>query len=409
MLIFFLLLLIKSFGQPDKKKEEDKQQEEFPSLQPLAQNLPQQVPVQELPPRFRGRGRYQRPPFRPQYFQQPPHQFRPHFYPQQTRYQQPRYLPPFQQQPRRPLEIPQPQQQPPGPPHVPQMPQQTRYPMYQRKEKELPKESPIPPQTPQKEEPVVRPKTTLPPQKVIPPQQTPPVHIQTQEVPKQKEEAVPQEITFYQKRKKEREREAEKLEFPFLPPKAKYPNRIPVTPDIYPMKKMLETLSSYSMCKFYMDQFVPDFIVHSRYWLGELCVDGHCNFPVKTTVKEGFILHGYWPHYYKNRNLFCCTNFFGPDNAENMLLRDQDLIKEVNLKWMSIGMCRFAIYQWDKHGSCTMKLFKGPNGPIDYMRTALNLYDEVDIWELLQKSELKVEAGKYYERKELKRIFKNYF
>ncbi|ELP94540.1 intracellular ribonuclease LX precursor, putative [Entamoeba invadens IP1] len=374
MFWILLVFLELSFGQPDKKKTEDNYEDEFPSLQPLDRSLPQPHPFDERPPSFRSRGRGQTRRQRP---------FIPQNYPQQQ-FDLPPHQQPLDQQ-----QVPQTQQH-----QIKDLKHQTS-----KLSKELLKPTEQTRQTPQREEQVVRPKITAQLQKVYLP--TPP------KPAKQTEMDV--KLKVKTNKKQQLIKEAKKKEFPFLPPNCQFFNQIPVTPDIFPMKKILETLSSYTMCKYYSNFYDPDFFVHSQYWLGELCIDGNCDFPENTEVKEGFTLHGYWPHFYKNRNMYCCTNFFGPDNVENMLLQDTELMMDVNKKWMSVKECRFAVYQWDKHGSCAMRMFKGPKGPTDYMRTAIKLFDRVNIWDLLQRSELKIETGKLYHKKDIKKVLKNYF
>ncbi|ELP90957.1 hypothetical protein EIN_294070, partial [Entamoeba invadens IP1] len=76
-------------------------------------------------------------------------------------------------------------------------------------------------------------------------------------------------------------------------------------------------------------------------------------------------------------------------------------------EWPSITACRFVAYQMDKHGSCSMFTYKGKNGPFDYFRTALYLYEKVNYWKLLQESALKVETNKLYKIVDIKKVLQN--
>ncbi|ELP90975.1 ribonuclease S-7 precursor, putative [Entamoeba invadens IP1] len=173
-----------------------------------------------------------------------------------------------------------------------------------------------------------------------------------------------------------------------------------------PFAKDIIILPNYEMCKGYKKYTTQlkymQFVV---FWPGEKCEDSTCSLPVKTEiVKEGFFLHGFWPQFYTQKHLQCCHTKYGIRDIEKMIKSDDFLFTKIVNNWMSIKSCIFSIYQYDKHGSCSLTTYNSENGPKDYLNTAINLYEKVDIWKILQESDLKVETEKMYNTEDLRKV-----
>ncbi|ELP92361.1 hypothetical protein EIN_299020, partial [Entamoeba invadens IP1] len=143
------------------------------------------------------------------------------------------------------------------------------------------------------------------------------------------------------------------------------------------------------------------------YWPGEKCKRTECALPVGTPfVKEGFFLHGYWPQSTGNNNMLCCQTKTPLSLAEKIIFGDDTLKDLIYRNWMSISVCAVSLYQYDKHGSCAQKIFEGPNGIKDYMRTTIALYQKYNLWKILQESELQVVTNKLYNIEQLKKVLR---
>ncbi|ELP90964.1 ribonuclease 3 precursor, putative [Entamoeba invadens IP1] len=179
-------------------------------------------------------------------------------------------------------------------------------------------------------------------------------------------------------------------------------------PDVVIHPSTIIYLENYPMCKFYQPITRKlNLMVYVEYWPGAKCDGQTCSLPKGThKTKERFWLHGFWPQYSNNRILMCCVYPRSDIEVEEQVVDDKELLQNIRNKWMSLTLCRHLIHQWDKHGSCSSDIYVGNRGPLEYMQTALFLYDKYDLWKLLQESELKVETEKLYALSDLKKILK---
>ncbi|ELP92524.1 hypothetical protein EIN_276130 [Entamoeba invadens IP1] len=165
-------------------------------------------------------------------------------------------------------------------------------------------------------------------------------------------------------------------------------------------------LPNFKMCrgyKIHKNRFHT--IMFVKFWPGEKCSGITCSLPLSTLrVKEEFFLHGFWPEFTANQNMVCCRNKFLPVDVERKLIANQELFQEIRQNWMSIESCLLALYQWDKHGTCSTTTYGGPEGPIDYIKTALFLNSKFEFWKVLRESELKVEPNTLYDIEELRSV-----
>ncbi|ELP90971.1 hypothetical protein EIN_294610 [Entamoeba invadens IP1] len=190
-----------------------------------------------------------------------------------------------------------------------------------------------------------------------------------------------------------------------------------VTPIPFPsqgglLPSTIVILQNYDLCRKYKYMKKPVYLfVFVQYWPGDKCDREMCSLPKSTEmVKEGFWLHGFWPQYYTNNRVFLCCIYPRSDlEIEKQMMDNKPLLQQIRNKWMSVDRCRFAIYQWDKHGTCSQRVYPGYNGPMDYMYMALNLYDRHDIWKILQESDLKVETEKFYNIKDLRKVIQGVY
>ncbi|ELP90960.1 ribonuclease DdI precursor, putative [Entamoeba invadens IP1] len=163
----------------------------------------------------------------------------------------------------------------------------------------------------------------------------------------------------------------------------------------------------FQMCGKYEEKILPvDYSLFVQSWPGELCDRMNCHVSTNTRfVPEGFLIHGFWPQ--SNEGFInCCSNENSIENVENLILTNKELKKEIGKYWFSKNKCRFALYEFDKHGSCTLDVFKGERGPLDYYWMVINLRKNIDIWTLLKESELKVKPMNRYKFVEIKNVLK---
>ncbi|ELP90956.1 ribonuclease 3 precursor, putative [Entamoeba invadens IP1] len=401
--MLLILFITSTFGQPDSQDEDSENPNDFPSLKPLQETLPR-YPRQprNLPPRFRGReqrggGRFQRPqPFEPK---------PPSFIPPRIQRQFEQHTETRQKEKEKEKEEQ----------HFQTVSQQKFPPIYHEKSKiEVKSQHQITPQFQTKD--LQR--------KIIPPLQLPSFPIpqsdpttkflhsasQQQVVrPKTIQTQTPIHQPSQIQQKETTEIKKKIFHKPILHTEHTFPLN-PVPPEIIPIKELLKKLNSYNMCPTYKKSQRHDYMVYSEYWPGEKCSDDQCTFPKETEqLEEEFMIHGFWPHLHINRNLFCCLNWHGPENFENSLLMDKVLLKDIQKYWMSTSLCRFATYQWDKHGSCTFNVYRGPQGPKSYMKVTLFLHSTSQYWKLLKESPLHVETNKMYKLEDLKDVLKKKF
>ncbi|ELP90977.1 hypothetical protein EIN_294770 [Entamoeba invadens IP1] len=165
------------------------------------------------------------------------------------------------------------------------------------------------------------------------------------------------------------------------------------------------------MCKSYIKfEGKIQSIALVQFWPGNRCKGGHCAIP-KTTpfVKEGFMLNGFWPQIRVNAKLRCCLFKLDLKRVENIIFRNRPLVEMIHKNWMSFQQCGYAMYQFDTHGTCAMQIYHGPRGVIEYMKTAIHLFNKYDAWEILKQSELKVQTNKLYKIQDLKVILQKVY
>ncbi|ELP86542.1 intracellular ribonuclease LX precursor, putative [Entamoeba invadens IP1] len=185
------------------------------------------------------------------------------------------------------------------------------------------------------------------------------------------------------------------------------PKQIPYPPYTYLLPTTITYLENHRKCLRYypLKKGKYDFLVLVQYWPGERCAHQLCTIP-KTTkrVKEKFFLHGLWPSIFANRNIFCCRNKFSYNSVEKRLLNNQKLLKSVQKHWFSSDKCKSSMYQYDKHGTCSLTTFSGGDGPVDYFNTAIKMYRRINIWKVLRRSKLKVRTNKLYDIEKLRDV-----
>ncbi|ELP90973.1 ribonuclease 3 precursor, putative [Entamoeba invadens IP1] len=184
------------------------------------------------------------------------------------------------------------------------------------------------------------------------------------------------------------------------------PHQIPFPPFKYLLPTTITALENHQKCKKYVNrQRTLEFMLFVQYWPGEHCANDYCTIPkTKDRAKEKFFLHGYWPEIVVNQNMFCCVNQFTFDDVEKRLLDDKKLMRKIHKNWISVSKCKVAMHQFDKHGTCALSTYRGRDGPFDYMKTAIRLYKNMNIWKFLQRSELKVETNKLYDIEEIRSV-----
>ncbi|ELP86549.1 extracellular ribonuclease LE precursor, putative [Entamoeba invadens IP1] len=182
------------------------------------------------------------------------------------------------------------------------------------------------------------------------------------------------------------------------------PKQIPYPPYTYLLPTTMTYLENHRKClRYYPQQNKLNFLLFVQHWPGERCAHQLCTIPKTTSkVKEKFFLHGLWPQ--SNRNMFCCQNKFSFDSVEQRLLNDKKLLKSVQKHWLSLFKCKSPMYQYDKHGTCSLTTFSGGDGPVDYFNTAIKMYRRVNIWKVLRRSELKVRTNKLYDIEKLRDV-----
>ncbi|ELP90974.1 ribonuclease 3 precursor, putative [Entamoeba invadens IP1] len=192
-------------------------------------------------------------------------------------------------------------------------------------------------------------------------------------------------------------------------PQLKEPTEFPK--ELTTSGRTLKILTNYRMCKYYQKKTSRmQFLLFVLFWPGEKCYDIECSLPVKTTnFRENFLLHGLWPQKSGAKHFECCSSFYKINDVEKRIMEDDILVQRIADNWMSIDMCRFATYQLDKHGSCAMKTYTGKNGPMQYINVAIDLYQKMDLWQLLKESRLKVETDKLYHIEELREVMREIF
>ncbi|ELP92521.1 ribonuclease 3 precursor, putative [Entamoeba invadens IP1] len=158
-------------------------------------------------------------------------------------------------------------------------------------------------------------------------------------------------------------------------------------------------------CQKYYTKRQFDLVMFVQTWPGQLCFDNVCKLPESTlSLQEGFLIHGMWPRYFKNERLKCCKTSFTELQVENQMLKNPNLMSGIHKFWMSLLNCRFAMAQYEKHGTCALKTYTGPNGPLDYMETAISLREKIDLWGILRTSELHVEMEKFYKLENIRKV-----
>ncbi|ELP92525.1 ribonuclease 3 precursor, putative [Entamoeba invadens IP1] len=195
---------------------------------------------------------------------------------------------------------------------------------------------------------------------------------------------------------------------PFAPLTKQEPTPIDFPTESGLLPSTIYKLQNYELCRFYKrTNRKLELMVFTQFWPGQKCIEDKCSLPMKTTkIEEGFMLHGLWPQLEINRNYVCCLVDINDIMVEQKMKENTELLTLIRNKWMSLQRCRFAIYQFDKHGTCSMTHYTGEDGPLDYMRVAIYLKDQIDIWQILKDSRLRVETEKLYDKNELKNIIK---
>ncbi|ELP92523.1 ribonuclease T2 family protein, partial [Entamoeba invadens IP1] len=141
------------------------------------------------------------------------------------------------------------------------------------------------------------------------------------------------------------------------------------------------------------------------YWPGEACDGKECSLPLGTTnIEENFFLHGLWPQLNANQNLFCCFYHNTIENIEEQMMKDDELKIDILNNFMSIEKCRFAGYQFEKHGTCALGEYNGENGALNYFKVSIELYKRFNIWTIFKESDLRVKTNKLIDINELKKV-----
>ncbi|ELP92520.1 hypothetical protein EIN_275990 [Entamoeba invadens IP1] len=167
--------------------------------------------------------------------------------------------------------------------------------------------------------------------------------------------------------------------------------------EIFIQKEAKHYPSVFQMCDKYEKKTEPiDYSQFVQSWPGELCDRMYCHIPKNTNyIPEGFLIHGFWPQSNEG-SINCCSCKNSIENIESVILTNKELKEEIGKYWFSKHKCRFALYEFDKHGSCTLDVFKGETGPLDYFWMVINLRKNMDIWTMLKESKLKVEPMNRY-------------
>ncbi|ELP90976.1 intracellular ribonuclease LX precursor, putative [Entamoeba invadens IP1] len=188
--------------------------------------------------------------------------------------------------------------------------------------------------------------------------------------------------------------------------KLKHPIAYPT--ETTPFGKTIIILKYYDMCNYYRSYVrLSDYYLFVLFWPIK-CYDIVCSLP-QTTMKleEEFMFHGFWPQFDSNKHMQCCKNNFMIENVEAMMKSDEVIKEFVLSDWMSLEKCVFSTFQMDKHGSCSYDIYKGPNGPKQYIETMMFLKSQFKVWSFLKESELKVETNKMYEKETLRKVLRN--
>ncbi|ELP86104.1 ribonuclease DdI precursor, putative [Entamoeba invadens IP1] len=139
--------------------------------------------------------------------------------------------------------------------------------------------------------------------------------------------------------------------------------------------------SNFKMCSSYTSQKQYSYAMFVQTWPGSFCSDKCCIIPTESSgLEEGFTIHGFWPQYSGNSYPSCCANDFTDKQVESMLLADPVLTNDVATYWGSMKKCRFAMYEWSKHGTCASWAYTGSTGPIDYLRAGVDMRKNLNIW-----------------------------
>ncbi|ELP90954.1 ribonuclease 3 precursor, putative [Entamoeba invadens IP1] len=181
----------------------------------------------------------------------------------------------------------------------------------------------------------------------------------------------------------------------------------PLTFQLHP--STIKKLRPFSQCKKYIKfEKKFEFLMLVQYWPGGRCYDYKCSLPqTLPQLKESFWLHGLWPQFILNRNMFCCWSPFNVFQVESQLIKNEPLFQEIKEFWPSVDSCKLSLYQYDKHGACSLTTYEGKDGPFDYFRMAIELWKKNDVWKILKDSRLKVETNKLYKLDNLKEIISN--
>ncbi|ELP90705.1 extracellular ribonuclease LE precursor, putative [Entamoeba invadens IP1] len=147
-------------------------------------------------------------------------------------------------------------------------------------------------------------------------------------------------------------------------------------------------LEDAHMCGSQYDPSQPkmDYIMFVQFWPGVSCTaTNKCTIPKGSSyIAEGFHVHGFWPQLYTGNVLKCCEKKFDIKVVEQSMLADKELRNDMSMYWFSNGKCRFPMYEFDKHGTCAYSVYTGENGPLDYLKTVMDLRKRVDVWKILQ-------------------------
>ncbi|ELP90535.1 ribonuclease 1 precursor, putative [Entamoeba invadens IP1] len=168
--------------------------------------------------------------------------------------------------------------------------------------------------------------------------------------------------------------------------------------------------SNFKCCSSYTKQDDFAYVMHVQTWPGSFCSDNCCILPTNNEFfEEGFSIHGYWPQYGASTYPSCCSQDFTDTQVEKMLLADTELTKDVSNYWPSMKKCRFAMYEWSKHGSCAANVYTGENGPLDYIRATINIRKQVNIWEKLKENGVVADGSTKYDREWLRDIIEKVY
>ncbi|KAM3136684.1 hypothetical protein pb186bvf_011129 [Paramecium bursaria] len=159
---------------------------------------------------------------------------------------------------------------------------------------------------------------------------------------------------------------------------------------------------------------VPNmFYVFQLQWPGTICLLNNCqNDNLGSYSGKTWAIHGLWPSATTKASGNQCSELeFCTNNKFNPKLLSQKTQNELDAAWVGFynPTINFRGHEWNKHGSCwdenddLVPQYPGLTPQEEYFQTALQLWRQYNIYQILIKANIKPDSSNQYNTDDIKK------